>query len=353
MSNKIFQSFSGIIVASVLCFPLCCALPLMNGCGNRTSPPPSVEEVIEEDMTATPIEEETAEDKVVRAKAEADAARVETARAREAAANDAAQRVVQTISGDVFLTIWHNGQFRKFNRSQVRQLDRTKPVVVLVHGLFQSVSDEWLANMAKRIAAVEPNTIILAIDWSKYSLKGSKIVSEAVSVANVVKSIPPVADHAHLYLFGRAGLQLKPERTHIIGFSHGAHVAGLIGESTKGTLRRLTVLDPSSRATHFAKNDNRFGKGWGGQAARFIDMYQTSRVLGTDKPYGHMSWQVVEEGRRQLPIVSFKDISRHNYAPAWFTSTVGNRNLGHGYSMTIPANAVYQEGRWSGTIISK
>ena len=295
--------------------------------------------------------------------------------------------VVERISdGEVFLMLWHNGKFEKFSELSTPRFDNSKPAVVLIHGLFESATNKWLANMAARIAEVEPDTIILVVDWSKFSLKGAGFSWETVitayaqigsggdvtnaewwrtltgiestrqmrDVANVVQSIPPVADIAAEYLFAETGLQLKPDATHIIGFSHGAHVGGLIGRNTDGILRRLTVLDPSMRLVHF-KGLNMFGTGWDSQSARFTDMYRTSFWAGTGTAYGHRTYTVLEPGeQRLLPTVSpAKDTRRHNYATEWFATTVGEHYLDYGYSMTIPDDAIFQEGVWSGTIIGR
>ena len=301
--------------------------------------------------------------------------------------------VVERISsGDVFLTYWHSDQFVRFSELTSPHFDNTKFAVVLIHGLFESAADEWLANMATQIAKVEPDTEILAVDWAKFALKGKKNLSWAtvtgdvisaytsvgndddvtklgwwknlagelaskkstkqmLEIADVVKSIPLVADAAAEYLFGETGLKLQPDVTHIIGFSHGAHVGGLIGKKTDGTLRRLTLLDPSTRLVHFG-NINAFGTGWDSQSAKFTDMYQTSYWAGSGKAYGHKTFKVVMPGteKSRLPPGPAEDARRHSFAPKWFASTVGSQHQDYGYSMTIPDNGPFQEGGWTGTI---
>jgi len=292
-------------------------------------------------------------------------------------------------SGDVFLTLWRYNKFEKISDLESPHYDNTKFTVVLVHGLFQSADDEWLANMASRIVDVEPDTEILAVDWSELSLKakgyswenivgdvadaykqigsggdvtsfdwwmrlmGQRSSKQMIDVTNVVKDIPPVAEVAAEYLFGETGLKLQPNRTHVVGFSHGAHVGGLIGRKTGGTLRRLTLLDPSTRIVHIG-HVNTFGTGWDRQSAQFTDMYQTSFWAGTGKAYGHKTFKVMEQGAGKdwlPPLRPAEDARRHNYAPKWFASTVGKQFLGYGYSMIIPETVQFQDGNWTGTII--
>jgi hypothetical protein len=300
--------------------------------------------------------------------------------------------VVERISnGDVFLTFWHKGKFEKFSGLKEPRFDHTKPAVVFIHGLFESADDKWLNVSAVRIQKIEPQTNILAVDWSKLSLKnmdfawesvtgdvmdaykklagggdwsnwewyksliGKKPTKQMLDVANAVNHIPPIAEISADYLFGSDALKLSPEKTHIIGFSHGSHIGGLIGKKTGGTLRRLTVLDPSTRLAHF-ENFNSFGTGWDSKSAAFTDMYQTSFWAGTGKAYGHRTFKVLEHGteKRWLPPLSpGEDAARHHYAPKWFASTVGKKQYkDFVYSLSIPGDAVFQDGTWTGTIIS-
>jgi hypothetical protein len=305
--------------------------------------------------------------------------------------------VVENISnGDIFITLWHNGKFEKFSELKEPRFDNTRNTVVIIHGLFESSTDDWLSVMAKRIYQIEPQINILAVDWSKHSLKemsfswesvttdvidaykllakkeewlkwenwidwdkygqylGKKPTKQMIEVIKVVTVIPTVADDAVKELFADGGLQIKPEQIHIIGFSHGAHIGGLIGKKSDGMLQRLTVLDPSTRLVHF-ENLNPFGTGWDSKSAKFTDMYQTSFWAGTGKAYGHRTFKVLEKGTENgwlPPLTPAEDAKRHNYAPKWFVSTIGSSNMEFGYSIIIPDNAPFQDGTWTGTIIS-
>ena len=118
--------------------------------------------------------------------------------------------------------------------------------------------------------------------------------------------IPTVADRAYSCLFGDVGtgcywttndqesctfeeLGLDPERTHIIGHSHGAHVGGLICKRVATKLgkrvSRLSALDPSTSAVHLS-GENQFGNGWDRNVATFVDTYRTSDYCCEKKAYG-------------------------------------------------------------------
>lgn len=73
---------------------------------------------------------------------------------------------------------------------------------------------------------------------------------------------------------------------HIIGFSLGAHVAGVTGKLVKrklnATLGRITALDPARPC--FARGGNRLDK----EAAAFVQVIHSSTgVLGIAEPLGH------------------------------------------------------------------
>lgn len=320
--------------------------------------------------------------------------------------------------GDIFLKHFHDGRFVKF--TEEKHFDKTRKTVVLVHGLFESSDKEWLNILAARIRKIEPQTNIVAVDWSKHSLISMEFDWESITgevidaykkvlgtgkswivwkewttkenwtkvmdsetwkdiadkkptrqmleVANVVKFIPSTGEQTAEYLFSQEGLAINPQHTHIIGFSHGAHICGFIGRTLKSgkfnmavpdfVIKRITVLDPSTRIVHF-ENLNVFGNGWDENSAEFIDMYQTSFWAGTGKTYGHKTWQVLNEknAKEWLPPLTPKgEADRHNYAPKWFASTVGKSNEDYGYSALPPKEELpksrWGDKKWSGTIIS-
>ncbi|MDO4557554.1 MAG: alpha/beta fold hydrolase [Planctomycetia bacterium] len=139
------------------------------------------------------------------------------------------------------------------------------------------------------------------------------------------EAIPTVADRLVCQLFGRAGdpytsetydrvsgedrkfrsesLGLDPRKVHLIGHSHGAHVAGLTGVYAQnrgwGTVKRITALDPSVELCHTSP-ENLQGGGWDRNAAGFVDVYRTSHIFSANRLYGDVNTWFVHPVTRNL-----------------------------------------------------
>ena len=182
-------------------------------------------------------------------------------------------------------------------------LDPNLSTIVIIHGWNDRVDAGWEAQMASAIYSTHPAMNILAVDWRIWAKSWSK---DPWSPATY---IPEVARRVTWRLFGPRGalmageadlilgLGLRPENTHLIGHSHGAHVAGLAAEYSRydyrnGTVKRVTALDPSNEISHF-ESGNGLGGGWGNnrnggnRSASFIDSYTSSDIAGDQfRTYG-------------------------------------------------------------------
>jgi pimeloyl-ACP methyl ester carboxylesterase len=99
-----------------------------------------------------------------------------------------------------------------------------------------------------------------------------------------------------LFSLGK-GLGIQADRLHLIGFSHGSHVASLIGKRTDGNVKHITLLDPSAGKSHLLTWENLFGKGWtASKSAKFVDMYKTSNLASTHYARGDKSFYVRQKG---------------------------------------------------------
>lgn len=72
------------------------------------------------------------------------------------------------------------------------------------------------------------------------------------------------------FMVKNAGLDLNS--VHMIGFSWGAHVAGLAGHSLKGAVGRITGLDPAGPTFRYLGNEDRLDK----SDAKFVDIIHTN-----------------------------------------------------------------------------
>ncbi|XP_049846393.1 uncharacterized protein LOC126298898 [Schistocerca gregaria] len=106
------------------------------------------------------------------------------------------------------------------------------PTKVIVHGFGSSCSHVWVYEMRSALMTVEKCNVI-CVDWEN-----------GAAVPNYVRAA------ANARLVGRQLAQLlrslgaEPARTHLIGFSLGAHVAGFAGAMLRN-VSRITGLDPA------------------------------------------------------------------------------------------------------------
>ncbi len=217
---------------------------------------------------------------------------------------------------------------------------------VLVHGAHSESVCAKSDETARAILKHNPNANLLQIDWERWSVFRTKQLNEVVveeifeyfnrDVSDLEKNfdeifddffktvvlrvagnlipfeqtqkIPEVADRAEKILFERKGksltfttdgktgvaiaLGLAPEKTNFIAHSHGAHIAGLIGERAerlrKKKVARITALDPSEGEIQLSA-ENLHGDGWSSDSAKFVDVVRTSEILCGDKLYGDVN----------------------------------------------------------------
>ncbi len=209
--------------------------------------------------------------------------------------------------------------------------------VVIVHGWKNNLTDTWVPSMAtalqdhyvRRTGSTQPQVNILGVDW------GDVAQHDEIFPYYSANGIPAVA-RTIVQQFLSAGL--SPERMHIIGHSHGAHIAGMIGEEYQrlgiGTVDRISTLDSSEEHAHAGAIGNELGRGWGANrdSARYIDSYKSSQLLGGERAWGHDNFLLVRDG---LTWNGGNVGNAHGYAQEWYLRTIadggGKHQLGYGW----------------------
>jgi len=87
---------------------------------------------------------------------------------------------------------------------------------------------------------------------------------------------------------------LRMDSLHLVGFSLGAHVAGLAGHRLNGTIGRITGLDPAGPSFHYVSNALRLDS----SDAKFVDIIHTNAGkrflgdgnLGISESLGHVDF---------------------------------------------------------------
>lgn len=216
-------------------------------------------------------------------------------------------------------------------------VDPAKYTFVIIHGAHCSLKAEYILQLAEALEKKCPDANILAVDWNVWSSVGSteitgwimdaalkffgkktrnnvsltdlfmEIVQKAIPVEQA-RHIPTVTDRLIWKLFGESGqrrtftaldpvteeeilskmlsLGLDPAKTHLIGHSHGAHIAGLIGMALQkngaGQLDRISALDPSTSLVHDYP-ENLGGTGWDASSARLVAVFRTTYFFSSNK----------------------------------------------------------------------
>ncbi|XP_065364888.1 uncharacterized protein LOC135957967 [Calliphora vicina] len=109
-------------------------------------------------------------------------------------------------------------------------------VRIIVHGFGSACPHVWIYEMKTALMAVE-DCIVICVDWEN-GATFPNYVRAATNTRLVGKQLAMLIKNLQQY----KGLNLS--RTHIIGFSLGAHVSGFAGAELPG-LARITGLDPA------------------------------------------------------------------------------------------------------------
>lgn len=159
-------------------------------------------------------------------------------------------------------------------------LSQDSRVDILIHGYTESSFRSWVLNLTDALLVAEPGSIVILVDyWDLVT------ISRPYMMANVRK-IADVTAHLIDLLVQERGIQL--ERIHMLGFSLGGRICGLVGDRVKsGLIGRITGIDASYPWLP-PKTNNEFLDA--GDAALVVNL-RTS-VIGSHSPPGHIDFIV-------------------------------------------------------------
>ncbi|XP_053613931.1 lipase member H-like [Plodia interpunctella] len=159
---------------------------------------------------------------------------------------------------------------------RLREHPRPTSLIVYVPGWLNSPDDE--ASQALVSALLRKNPIVLVLDTRLAFHRGY------ISSASRVKALANLL-YSFIKNVYREGMPLSA--VHLIGFSLGAHVAGITGKLVKNGLKekigRITALDPA-KPCFVRLSDYRLDK----NDAQFVQVVHSSAgILGLENPLGH------------------------------------------------------------------
>ncbi|NP_001306750.1 lipoprotein lipase precursor [Cynoglossus semilaevis] len=147
-----------------------------------------------------------------------------------------------------------------------------------VTGMFES----WVPKLVTALYDRVPNGNVIVVDWLA---RASQHYTTSAEYTKLVGR-----DVAKFITWIQKELQLPWERIHVLGYSLGAHAAGVAGNLTNHKISRITGLDPAGPTFEYADEQSTLSR----NDAKFVDVLHTNtlgspdRSIGIQRPVGHI-----------------------------------------------------------------
>ncbi|XP_064153208.1 endothelial lipase-like [Anguilla rostrata] len=140
----------------------------------------------------------------------------------------------------------------------------TSKTILIIHGWTMSgMFERWMHQLVSAVQRREAEANVVVVDWIPLA---HQLYPDAVNNTQLVgHSIARLLDWL------QDELQLPLEGVHMIGYSLGAHVAGYAGTFVRGTVGRITGLDPAGPMFEGVDSDRRLSP----DDADFVDVLHT------------------------------------------------------------------------------
>ncbi|XP_077078272.1 lipoprotein lipase [Siphateles boraxobius] len=146
-----------------------------------------------------------------------------------------------------------------------------------VAGLFES----WVYKLVTALFDREPSANVIVVDWLDRANEHYPRSAENTRLvgADVAKFVNWLEE-----------LEYPLEKVHLLGYSLGAHVAGVAGNLTNNKVNRITGLDPAGPSFENAESLRRLSP----DDASFVDVLHTNTrgspdlSIGIQRPVGHV-----------------------------------------------------------------
>ncbi|XP_063604446.1 hepatic triacylglycerol lipase-like [Penaeus indicus] len=145
--------------------------------------------------------------------------------------------------GVIFYSCTRDSQNREEFKATVEgvaplEISPSTPVTVIVHGYTESSFRSWIIDLTNALLAFEPRSVVILVDyWDLTTLSRPYMAENVRLVANQTAALLDL-------LTEEKGIRLS--EVHLIGFSLGGRISGIIGDRVKsGKIGRITGLDAS------------------------------------------------------------------------------------------------------------
>ncbi|XP_068174513.1 lipoprotein lipase [Antennarius striatus] len=156
-------------------------------------------------------------------------------------------------------------------------------VFIVIHGwTVTGMYESWVPKMVSALYEREPSANVIVVDWLT---RASQHYPTSAAYTKLVGR-----DVAKFVTWIHNELNLPWDRIHLLGYSLGAHAAGIAGDLTDHKISRITGLDPAGPTFEHADDQNTLSP----DDAQFVDVLHTNtrgspdRSIGIQRPVGHI-----------------------------------------------------------------
>ncbi|XP_043577526.1 lipoprotein lipase-like [Chiloscyllium plagiosum] len=159
----------------------------------------------------------------------------------------------------------------------------TSKTILIVHGWSVSgLFESWIEKLVTALYHREPDANVLVVDWlnrahQHYPIAAQNTVLVGQDISKLIDWLENVK-------------QIPLDKVHLIGYSLGAHVAGIAGSHTANKIGRITGLDPAGPVFEGTHAHGRLSP----DDATFVDVLHTFTreslgiSIGIRQPIGHV-----------------------------------------------------------------
>ncbi|XP_050421953.1 phospholipase A1 member A-like [Adelges cooleyi] len=161
-------------------------------------------------------------------------------------------------------------------------------LVVILHGYSGSQNSNEMVVLRDEYLKGPADRNVITVDYSK-------IVSSGNGFVRSIYILPSLSEHIAKLLISLMEIRKEITYCHVVGFSIGAHIAGLVGNifTQKGLmLNRITALDPLKLLLSNVNVEI------SPSSAKFVDVIHSNDVIGISKPIGTVD-VYVNDGKNQ------------------------------------------------------
>ncbi|KAJ8374663.1 hypothetical protein SKAU_G00052430 [Synaphobranchus kaupii] len=154
---------------------------------------------------------------------------------------------------------------------------------VVIHGwTVTGMFESWVPKLVSALYEREPSANVIVVDWL---VRATQHYPTSAAYTKLVGQ-----DVAKFVNWLETEMHYPWEKLHLLGYSLGAHVAGIAGLLTNHKINRITGLDPAGPGFEYADDQSTLSP----DDAIFVDVLHTNtrgspdRSIGIQRPVGHV-----------------------------------------------------------------